>query len=84
LAGARAGWVLSRESKINSGTPTPWVHAEGNTGRAVIARNGRVPRGQRPHACTEVHCAEAGRSPVSPVLAAGAGRVGKPEGVSRR
>jgi len=52
LTGARAGEVLSREINF-SGTPTPLVAAEGNTGRDVIASPTRAQRGRRPSACTE-------------------------------
>jgi hypothetical protein len=44
--------------------PTPWSRAEGNTGCTAIARCTRIPRGQRPRACTEAPCAETGRSHV--------------------
>jgi RNA-directed DNA polymerase len=38
LAGARAGRVLSRESLVQIGVPTPSMRPEGNTTRAAIAR----------------------------------------------
>ena len=48
LAGARAGGTLSREIDLNSGVPTPFPGAEGNTGRVDSARYDRTPRGLRP------------------------------------
>ncbi len=60
--GARAGRTLSREIMTNSGAPTLSEQAEGHTGRIVIARCSRAPRGPRPQARTETPCAGAGRS----------------------
>src|SRR4029077_3627575 len=47
-----------------SGMPTLWRKTEGNTGYTAIARCTRIPRGQRPQACTEMPCAGTGRSHV--------------------
>src|SRR5215831_3383965 len=47
-----------------SGMPTLWRLSEGNTGCTAIARCTRIPRGQRPRACTQAPCAGTGRSHV--------------------
>ena len=61
LTGERAGQVSSREMALHR-VPTPWGPEEGHTVAAAIARQWRTRRGQRPCACTETLCAEAGRS----------------------
>src|SRR5215469_16266170 len=53
---AQAAWY--------SGLPTPWRRTEGNTGCTAIARCTRIPRGQRPRACTQAPCSGTGRSHV--------------------
>jgi len=70
LTGVRAGWVLSLESVLIRGADG-FRPSEGNTGRIVIARSDRTPRGLRPHARTQashkeakVLRSEAGRSRV--------------------
>jgi hypothetical protein len=40
--------------------PTRWRTTEGNTGCTAIARFTRIPRGQRPRACTQAPCREPG------------------------
>ena len=62
LTGARAGQVLSRESKIDFGGPTVSCVSEGNMESFVIARTSPPPRGRRPCARTEVTYTGAGRS----------------------
>src|SRR5580700_5346 len=47
-----------------SGMPTRWRMSEGNTGCTAIARCARIPRGQRPRACTQAPCLGTGRSHV--------------------
>ena len=42
-AGVRAGGVLSRESNVQTGVPTPSRRPEGNTWRAAIARPATDP-----------------------------------------
>jgi len=44
--------------------PTLWRLSEGNTGCTAIARCTRIPRGQRPRACTQAPCSGTGRSHV--------------------
>src|SRR5215468_10329280 len=46
------------------GMPTRWRTTEGNTGHTAIARCARIPRGQRPRACTQAPCPGTGRSHV--------------------
>ena len=69
LTGAPAGWVSSREITRwkQSGVPTPYSQAEGETKRLVKARVGATPRGLRPHARSKTLCAGAGRSRARPV-----------------
>src|SRR5260370_18212692 len=45
-----------------SGMPTLWRLSEGKTGCTTIARCTRIPRGQRPRACTQAPCLGTGRS----------------------
>ena len=52
LTGVRAGWVLSLE-KFLIRSADGFRPSEGNTGRLAIARDGRTPRGPRPHARTQ-------------------------------
>jgi hypothetical protein len=58
LTGERIGRVLSREihallrKQQVLRDPTPWRPAEGNTWCTASARCTRIPRGQRPRACT--------------------------------
>ena len=82
LTGGRAGWVSSREIHAPrsgySGVPTPSRQAEGNTGRAAIARRAGTPRGQRPRACTEAPRTGTGRSRLSAAHWA-ADRIGNPK-----
>ncbi len=47
LTGVRAGWVLSLEN-FSTRSADGLRPSEGNTGRVVIARPGRAPRGLRP------------------------------------
>jgi hypothetical protein len=61
LIGAHAGQPLSREIR-QSGVPTPFSHAEGNTSRSMNASSDWTPRGPRPCACVEPPCARTGRS----------------------
>src|SRR5450755_3453381 len=51
LTGVCAGWVSSLENSIRSADGLR--PSEGNTGRIVIARVARTPRGLRPHARTQ-------------------------------
>jgi hypothetical protein len=69
LTGAPAGWVSSREITQwkQSGVPTPYGQAEGETNRLVKARARATPRGLRPHARSKTLCAGAGRSRARPV-----------------
>ena len=62
LTGAHAGWVLSRVNIYSSGAPTLSKMSEGNTALIAIARSEWAPRGRRPHACMETHCAGTGLS----------------------
>ena len=69
LTGVCAGWVSSLENFIRSADGLR--PSEGNTGRIVIARFVRTPRGLRPHARTQAphkegnpFRTEAGRSQV--------------------
>ncbi len=52
LTGVRAGWVSSHENVFirSADGVRP---SEGNTGRTVIARTARAPRGLRPHTRTQ-------------------------------
>src|SRR5580700_10104430 len=47
-----------------SGMPTLWRLSEGNTRCTASARCTRIPRGQRPRACTQAPCSGTGRSHV--------------------
>ena len=51
LTGGRTGREMEPRNFHNSGTPTLFSEAEGNTGRLARARGDGVPRGQRPRAC---------------------------------
>src|SRR5256885_5151082 len=64
-AGYRAAKYMPRcASNGPFGMPTLWSKAEGNIRGVVLARRRGIPRGQRPHACTETLCAGTGRSHV--------------------
>ena len=60
LIGAHAGWVLSCEI-IETGVPTSFRMAEGNTGECDIASTRRTLRSLRPQACMEAPRARTGR-----------------------
>lgn len=49
-----------------SGRPRRWRSSEGHTGRRDIASGARLPRGQRPGACTQAPRAGTGRSRAWP------------------
>lgn len=51
-------------SRRYSGMPTQWRVSEGNTGCTASARCARIPRGQRPCACTQAPGPGTGRSHV--------------------
>jgi RNA-directed DNA polymerase len=77
LAGARTGRVLSCE--INSGAPTPFSHAEGNTAPSESASSGTASRSRRPLACAESPCTRTGRPAGRPGGGGSLGRTGKGE-----
>ena len=65
LTGRRAGWILSRESKINFGGADGVVWQEGNTEQIVIAKSCSAPAWSetlRTHA--KRHTREPGRSRI--------------------
>jgi hypothetical protein len=64
----RAGWVSSRENTPLGCRRRP-LQAEGNTNWCAKASTGSTLRGQRPHACSETPCTEAGRSTALPRVA---------------
>ena len=74
LTGARAGWVLSRETNLFSDADAV-LKAAGKTGGAANARPRTIRRGLRPHASAEPSRARTGRSPRHPAMALG--RIGK-------
>lgn len=84
LTGAHAGWVLSREIRFDSGAPTPYLCAEGHTGRVAKRDAHWAPRGHRPHARMETPHAEAGRSRIRPRRDGVEVRGVNPEGARRR
>ena len=66
LTGARAGQVLSRESKNIFGGPTASCVRKATRNRSLFARTIPPPRGRRPCARTEVTYTGAGRSRLCP------------------
>ena len=88
LTGESAGRVLSLEN-VYIRSADGFRPSEGNTGRIVIARSDRTPRGLRPHARTQaphkeakVLRSEVGRSRVR--LGFGQVRAVNPKGERRR
>ena len=61
LTGAHAGQPSSCEIP-QSGVPTLFSEAEGNTGASARASSVRDPRSRRPCACVETLCTGTGRS----------------------
>jgi len=84
LTGVQAGWVLSRENRVDFGVPTPYLCAEGHTGGVVMRDAPRTPRGQRPQARLETLHTEAGRSHVRPWRDDTGVRGVNPQGARRR
>ena len=83
LTGARAGQVLSRESKIDFGGPTASCVRKATWNRSLFARTISPPRGPRPCARTEVTYTGAGRSRLWP-WGCSKVRAVNPEGVRQR
>jgi len=80
LTGARAGWVLSRETKLFPDADAVF-EAAGNTGGTTFARPRTIRRGLRPHASAEPSRARTGRSSGHPATAPG--RIGKAKAAIR-
>lgn len=74
LTGARAGWVLSRETRIFPDADALFP-AAGNTEGTANARSPTIRRGLRPHASAEPSRARTGRSLGHPATMPG--RIGK-------
>ena len=75
LTGARAGWVLSRETRNPFPDADAVFPAAGNTDGTVNARDPMIRRGLRPHASAEPSRARTGRSLGHPATMPG--RIGK-------
>jgi len=83
LTGVRAGQPLSREIRCIRGANAV-RRAEGNMGRAALARRASTSRGLRPCACTETLHTGSGRSHDRPGEDGCSVRAVNPSGERRR
>ena len=84
LTGVRAGRTSSREMGMKFEGAHAVRRAEGNTGRAVMARTAPTPRGLRTRACTEALHTACRRSHARPGRDGDPVRAVNPRGVLRR